>query len=43
MVKELNLETNRPISELCSGWLLNPRIMGSEPVKAIPKALKQAG
>ncbi len=42
MVKELNLE---PISRLVSYAVagVEPRIMGIGPVKAIPKALKQAG
>ncbi|HEU4495809.1 MAG TPA: acetyl-CoA C-acyltransferase [Flavobacterium sp.] len=42
MVKELNLE---PIARLVSYAAagLEPRIMGMGPVKAIPKALKQAG
>ena len=42
MVKELNLE---PIARLVSYAVagVEPRIMGIGPVKAIPKALKQAG
>ncbi|MEX2591384.1 MAG: thiolase family protein [Anditalea sp.] len=42
MVKELNLE---PIARLVSYSVagVDPRIMGIGPVKAIPKALKQAG
>ena len=42
MVKELNLE---PIAKLISYAVsgVEPRIMGIGPVKAIPKALKQAG
>lgn len=42
MVKELNLE---PIARLTSYAVsgVEPRIMGIGPVKAIPKALKQAG
>ena len=42
MVKELNLE---PIARLVSYGVagVEPRIMGIGPVKAIPKALKQAG
>jgi len=42
MVKELNLEpVARMVSYAAVG--LDPRIMGMGPVKAIPKALKQAG
>ena len=42
MVKELNLEpVARMVSYTAVG--LDPRIMGMGPVKAIPKALKQAG
>ena len=42
MVKELNLEPiARMVSYAASG--VEPRIMGIGPVKAIPKALKQAG
>jgi len=42
MVKELNLE---PVARLVSYGVagVEPRIMGIGPVKAIPKALKQAG
>ena len=42
MLKELNLE---PIARLVSYAVagVEPRIMGIGPVKAIPKALKQAG
>ena len=42
LVKELNLE---PIARLVSYAAagIEPRIMGMGPVKAIPKALKQAG
>src|SRR5690606_8566080 len=42
MVKELNIE---PIARLVSYAAagVEPRIMGIGPVKAIPKALKQAG
>ena len=42
MVKELNLE---PIARLVSYAVagVEPRIMGIGPVKAIPKALQQAG
>jgi acetyl-CoA acyltransferase len=42
MVKELNLE---PIARLVSYTAVGvePRIMGIGPVKAVPKALKQAG
>eukprot|EP00657_Telonema_sp_P-1_P001244 TRINITY_DN12814_c0_g1_i1.p1 TRINITY_DN12814_c0_g1~~TRINITY_DN12814_c0_g1_i1.p1 ORF type:complete len:109 (-),score=18.32 TRINITY_DN12814_c0_g1_i1:12-338(-) len=42
MVKELNLE---PIARLVSFTAVGvePRIMGIGPIKAIPKALKQAG
>jgi acetyl-CoA acyltransferase len=42
MVKELNLEPiARMVSYAAAG--VEPRIMGIGPVKAIPKALKQAG
>ena len=42
MVKELNLE---PIARLVSyaAMGVEPRIMGIGPIKAVPKALKQAG
>jgi len=42
MVKELNLEPIARLVNLASAGV-EPRIMGIGPVKAIPKALKQAG
>lgn len=42
MVKELNLEPNARMVSFASAGV-EPRIMGIGPVKAIPKALKQAG
>ena len=42
MVKELNLEPIARLVNFASAGV-EPRIMGIGPVKAIPKALKQAG